>query len=341
MVNGKEAMVEAFVLHRIGRGDDPSVLSDYSAVLQGPEEQEFLRKLFLKPFASMARTFEFAPPEGQKKNVLEDLCKDLDKGKPLVGLSRAIAQHLMDVTQHADDARSGDLFVASFNDVELNNARYDAVGIHLFHDKEVFLESKVEKDTIALQLRRGLGNRRPDKALLVVFTQGGYTLLLIDDGLSTDPWQQDFIGLRPKQDHVNSTRNVLELTKAFITEQLPQDYEIPKADQIDLLNRSVQYFKDNTEFDRGSFAREVFQNEEVIGSFNRFGERYQEDRDLDLSDHFEISAHAVKKQARVFKSVLKLDKNFHIYIHGDRSRIEQGVDEGGRKFYKIYYDQEL
>ena len=49
----------------------------------------------------------------------------------------------------------------------------------------------------------------------------------------------------------------------------------------------------------------------------------------------------MKKQARVFKSVLKLDKNFHIYIHGDRNRIERGVDEQGRKYYKIYYDQEL
>ena len=64
-------------------------------------------------------------------------------------------------------------------------------------------------------------------------------------------------------------------------------------------------------------------------------------RALDLDDRFTISADAVKKQARVFKSVLKLDKNFHIYIHGDRNKIERGVDEAGRKFYKIYYEQEL
>jgi hypothetical protein len=62
---------------------------------------------------------------------------------------------------------------------------------------------------------------------------------------------------------------------------------------------------------------------------------------VDLQDRFAISADAVKRQARVFKSVLKLDKNFHIYIHGDRNKIEQGVDENGRKFYKIYYEQEL
>lgn len=69
---------------------------------------------------------------------------------------------------------------------------------------------------------------------------------------------------------MNNTRNVLDMTKAFITQQLLQDSEIPKADQIDLLNRSVNYFKENTEYDRGSFAREMFQNEEVAGSFERF-----------------------------------------------------------------------
>jgi len=38
--------------------------------------------------------------------------------------------------------------------------------------------------------------------------------------------------------------------------------------------------------------------------------------------------------------VLKLDKNFHIYIHGDRNLIEQGEEPDGRKFYKIYYEEE-
>ena len=48
----------------------------------------------------------------------------------------------------------------------------------------------------------------------------------------------------------------------------------------------------------------------------------------------------MKKQAKIFKSVLKLDNNFHIYIHGKRELIEQGVDPNGRKFYKIYYEEE-
>ncbi len=340
MINGKEAMVEEFVLHRIGTEGAPSILSDHSAVLQGPEEQEFLRKLFLKPFASMAQTNEFAVAEGVKDNLLQQLCQKAEKGKDLVGVSRAIAKHLIEVAQQ-HDVRTGDLFVVRFHAVELGGAQYDGLGLYKFDDKEVFLESRAKGDNITMQLKRGLGSRKPDQALLVLFTPLAHTLFVIDDTPQSGFWQQGFIGMQPKKDHVNSTRNVLEMTKHFITDQLPQDYEIPKADQIDLLNRSVQFFKDNTEFDRDRFAQEVFQTESVIDSFQRFGDRFQEERAVDLQDNFAISAEAVKRQARVFKSVLKLDKNFHIYIHGDRNKIEQGVDEKGRKYYKIYYEQEL
>ncbi len=340
MINGKEAMVEEFVLHRIGIGEAPSILSDYSAVLQGLEEQEFLRKLFLKPFSTQAQTNEFTEQVASVDNVLQGLCTDLEKGEDLVGISRSMAQHLIEVAdQH--DVRTGDFFVARFHGVEMGGAHYDGVGLYKFDDKDVFLESRAEGDKLAMQLKRGLGGRKPDQALLVLFTPSSHTLFVIDDKPQTGFWQRDFIGLQPKKDHVNSTRNLLEMTKTFITEQLPQDYEIPKADQIDLLNRSVQYFKENTEFDRGHFAQEVFQTDAVMDSFQRFGDRFQEDRDVELQDNFAISADAVKRQARVFKSVLKLDKNFHIYIHGDRNKIEQGVDESGRKFYKIYYELEL
>jgi hypothetical protein len=59
-----------------------------------------------------------------------------------------------------------------------------------------------------------------------------------------------------------------------------------------------------------------------------------------ITDEFEVSQQAVKKQARVFKSVLKLDKNFSIYIHGDKSFVERGKESDGRKYYKFYYDIE-
>ncbi|MBK6883306.1 MAG: hypothetical protein IPH05_10250 [Flavobacteriales bacterium] len=78
----------------------------------------------------------------------------------------------------------------------------------------------------------------------------------------------------------------------------------------------------------------------MIQRFQKFGQDFQRENDVEIMQNFEISSQAVKRQARIFKSVIKLDKNFHIYIHGDRNRIEQGVDDRGRKFYRIFYDEE-
>ncbi len=339
MVIGKEALVEEFALHRLGGENKDNVFSDFTVTLKGEEEQEFLRKLFLKPFANMAFTSEFTHAVGLEYNVLYGLCKDVQAGKDLLQCSEAIARHLIDVSSH-HNIKGGDLYVVKFSGVQVGSAVHEAVGIYKFDEKEVFIESKLMSGMIELSIKRGLGTNKPNKACLVLFTEGSPTLFVIDDGTNTDYWQKDFIDHRPKHDHVNSTSNLLDLTKSFITRQLPQDYEIAKADQIDLLNRSVQYFKSHSEFDKGEFAQEVFQDEKAITSFNQFSDRFQSEHNVAIHDSFEISAHAVKRQARIFKSVIKLDKNFHIYIHGDRNRIEHGVDESGRKFYKIYYDQE-
>lgn len=334
MVNGKQAIVEEFILHRISTGEDTHVFSEASVLIKGEEEQEFLRKLFLRPFTNMAFTCAFSG----KGNVLQKHCAKIHKGDDLVEGSLSIAKHLLAVAD-GHEMPPGELIVARFGNVEVGNREHEAVGIFKFDDKDVFLESRPEKGTMALRLKRGLGSNKPKKGCLVVYDGEAPTLFIIDDQASTEYWQQDFIGAEPKKDHVNSTTDLMKVARTFITEQLPEDFVVEKTDQIDLLNRSVQYFKEHEAFDKQEFAEEVFQDEKAIRSFNQYSDRYQQENNVELQDGFEISPDVVKKQARVFKSVLKLDKNFHVYIHGDRSKIERGQDDQG-KFYKIYYEQE-
>ncbi|MCE3259354.1 MAG: nucleoid-associated protein [Bacteroidetes bacterium] len=41
------------------------------------------------------------------------------------------------------------------------------------------------------------------------------------------------------------------------------------------------------------------------------------------------------------RTVVKLDKNFHIYIHGRHDYVENGYDEAkGLKYYKLFYTNE-
>ena len=114
-----------------------------------------------------------------------------------------------------------------------------------------------------------------------------------------------------------------------------------KADKIDLLNKSMKYFKEKDTFDMDEFAGEVIGNPKAIESFKTYKQQYEDEFEMPIKDSFEISSNAVKKQVRVYKSVLKLDKNFHIYIHGDKELIEKGFDDDKHmNYYKVYFKEE-
>ena len=125
------------------------------------------------------------------------------------------------------------------------------------------------------------------------------------------------------------------------TNDYADKFEVNKTDQIDLLNRSAEYFKTKEQFSLQEFTEEVIHHPEVVETFVAFKKNYESSRQFELGDDFEINLSAVKKQAKVFKSVLKLDKNFHIYIHGRRDLIEKGYDElSGKQYYKLYFEEE-
>jgi hypothetical protein len=196
-----------------------------------------------------------------------------------------------------------------------------------------------------LDMKEGVELTKIDKGCLVIQTkeEEGYDVLIFDNqnrGEEAQYWKEGFLGLTPQKNEYHHTNHFLTLTKQFITEQLETELKVPKTEQVELLNRSIDYFKSKDAFDIEEFQSEVFASEEMIGSFRNFGSRYTEANDFDIASSFDISPDAVKKQSRVFKSVVKLDKNFHIYIHGRTDLIEKGVDMDGRKFYKIYYQDE-
>ena len=87
------------------------------------------------------------------------------------------------------------------------------------------------------------------------------------------------------------------------------------------------------------FTKEVIGQNDIIESFKQFKTEYQKEQDISISDNFSISDSAVKKGSKTLKSIIKLDKNFDIFIHGNRDLIEQGADEKG-KYYKVYYKEE-
>ncbi|NJM16159.1 MAG: nucleoid-associated protein [Bacteroidales bacterium] len=339
MIFYDDTSIEDLCVHRIAEEDNESILNANAAGFAA-DKSGALKTMFLKPFANQVVTCEFAHEVDVKHNVLFNLARELNESGNFDQVSLKIAQHLVATSKH-HNINEGDLFIAKFNDLYFNGDNYNALGIYKYEDKENFIETWVEGGRVNFKFRNGIGSKKPDKACLVIFTTVPYTLFIIEDrGGQTDYWQNEFVKHKPKNDFVNNTSDALTLTKEFITKQVPQEYQVTKTEQIDLLNRSIDYFKTHSQYNKNEFEEAVFQDPGMIDAYRKYDNNYQKENALEIKDQFEISPMAVKKQNRVYKSVLKLDKNFHVYIHGNTDLIEKGTDKDGRKFYKIYYEEE-
>lgn len=304
------------------------------------EEEDLLKAIFLKPFTTTINTYQFKHDVDINLNVLFSLSKEIEERGSIGDIHSGIVAHLRNSSRHPN-IKEGELFVVKFNNLMMNHDYFDGVGIFKIEKKDNFLETSERSTELGLHFREGIGEKKVDKACLILFDEVPFTVLTADSSSKeAEFWKEDFINAGFKKDFVNNTNHFLQMTKTYITEQLPEEFDVSKTDQIDLLNRSIQYFKENEEFEQGQFEHEVFTDETAIASFRNFDNLYQEENDLELDENFKIAVNSVKKQAKIFKSVLKLDKNFHVYIHGNRELIERGVEADGRKFYKIYYENE-
>lgn len=334
-----ELIIRKFIYHPFEKDAEEILASDLEIEIRNDDEALAFQNILLKPFTQVAETHDFFHPINLKLNTLKSIIDGYQQdSESFVEKSQEIMSHLHSVSKHPN-IKSGDVFMLGLEDLRFKSKHVDGFAIVKVENKANFIETQPGSGEI--NLKKGIGNQKLDKGCLVLFTEDEPTILLVEQQQKeTDYWKNEFVKVALKNDEINSTNQFMGMTKQFITQQIPHEYEVDKTDQIDLLNKSAAYFKSNESFNKQEFETEVLQDPEMIKSFRSYDTAFREEKDIAPFDEFEISKKAVQKQAKVFKSVLKLDKNFHIYIHGDKSLISKGTDDNGRKFYKIYYEEE-
>jgi len=347
MIDTSNCSIGELAVHRVGNpaNDEPLQLSKSTLNMNDDRLQELLFRYFLSSFQE-PEFYNFTYTNGEfEMNPLYNFASGLfDDHGSFHDLSVKIANHLYEVSNHPS-IKPGDLFVARFTDMQVEDELVEAIGLFKAENKHSFIKVDQVTDDFVLDHDEGILADKLDKGCLIFNTgrEEGYRVCIVDKSnklTGAQYWKDNFLHLKPCNDNYHSTREFLNMTKDFVKKQIPEEHDVGKTEQIDMLNRSAEYFKTHESFDKQEFEEEVFDHPEVAESFRKFDDQYRTNNEVALNDQFEISSQAVKKEAKGFKSVLKLDKNFHIYIHGDRSKIEQGTDPDGRKYYKIYYDQE-
>lgn len=255
-----------------------------------------------------------------------------------------IAKFLYNNSKHPN-IKSGDLIIAYVTDVLIEDELVDALCIFKSENKQAFINLEKKGDTYYISDTEGINAGKLDKACIIFNTEEetGFKICAKDHSNKSKEaqfWISDFLNLKPKSDDYHHTKHYIQATKAFVTERLRPMYELDKTEEADILNTSLDFLKQEDQLNQEEFDSRVFKKPELVNEFQLFKLDFQQERNVELADNFNVHHAAVKNSSKVFKSVLKLDKNFHIYIHGNRNMIEKGVDPDGRKFYKVYYENE-
>lgn len=344
MIKYSETGIDNLIVHKIGNNNEPSIFNKEEFIFNRKDEQSIIVNFFLKPFSNQFTIYNFFHEVELNINPIFKCSNDIFKGKDFIELSVKISDYLLSCSNHPS-IKVGEVFIVKFDEILFEDNYCEAVGIFKTENKDSYFETTENKSELKLKLKNGINTNKFDKGCLILNLneEKGFKVFAIDNinkGNEAQYWKDEFLKVIEEKNEFHQTNQFLGIAKNFVTKQLDEEFEVSKADKIDLLNRSVEYFKTHETFDKKEFEEEVFQDSGIIKSFRNFDNSFRQENEIEITDSFDISPQAVKKQARVFKSVLKLDKNFHIYIHGNRELIEQGVDQDGRKYYKIYYNQE-
>lgn len=337
-------MLSKIIVHKVGnRINQESLILSQEELQLEEDMKELLEDFFLKAFKSEEQFSFYSDNYLVNNPVYSSVSEIFDDRDKFVYEAENIAQHLYEVAENPR-VQSGELFIAYFEGEEnADGNKIDCIGIFKTENKNPFLKISPQNEAFEIEKDYGIGLSKLDKGALIYNSskETGYAVSVVDNNKNGDMyyWFEDFLKVKQRDDEYFQTQETLTVYKEYITKQLPQEFETTKADQADFLSKSITFFKEKETFDYDEFTREVLEDPNVIESFGNFKSDYEQEMQVSISEDFAISEAAVKKQSRGFKSVIKLDKNFHIYVHGDRKMIETGQDEKG-KYYRLYFEEE-
>jgi hypothetical protein len=339
--------LQQVIVHKVGnpsRGEDLK-LSMNPLTLNDEIVSKLLTKYFLGPF-NENELYHFTHLSDIEMNEVYTFVRRIfEDRESFTQQSALLAQFLYGKSTHVK-VKEGEFYVVMFDDVPFEGDFTRAIGLFKSETKETFLKVFQHGQSWEVIHEEGVNINKLDKGCLIFHanTNEGFKVCMVDATNKQNDaqyWVTDFLQITPYSDSFHHTDKYLSLCKSFITNEYPEKFDVSKSDQIDMLNRSMEYFKTKENFSMEEFTNEVIHHQEVAETFMDYKKNFESARNFEIQDEFAIHVSAVKQQQRAFKTVLKLDKNFHVYIHGRRDLIEKGVDEmTGKKFYKFYFDEE-
>lgn len=349
MLNLHPAQIESLSIHRVGNKsrNEGLFLSDEAAPLND-ELHALLKEYFLKPFRDKEQNYyQFVHETDLEFHDLYEMVNAVFNN-PLKAHegSQKIARLLFEQSQHPH-IKPGEVYVAYFENLLMDNERTEAIGIFKSELKHDFLQFEEKSGNLNMLLEQGVNLNKLDKGALIfnVNKDEGYKILSVDSNrYDTKYWLDQFLGVDVFADENFNTKSYLKFCQNFA-----KDVVLPAEDkqqEVMFMNRAVNHFAKNDDFKEGEFLNDVMENPDLIPEFQNYKtEKAPKYKVEDLTE-FPVSNTAVSAARKKIKSVINLDTNMQIkldFVNPESAEkfIEKGWDpEREMYYYLVYFNKE-
>lgn len=345
MINLYNAHIENLSIHTIGnKSKNESVFLSNNSHTITDEITPLLKEFFFKPFRDKEENYyQFAHDVDLEYNEMYNLVTEAFLNPSNIHeISKKITQHLYEQSNHPH-IKSGEVYVAYLSHVSIDNKTVDAIGIFKSEIKTDFLQFEEKENHLEMILQQGINLNKLDKGSLIFNykKEEGYKILSVDSNrYDARYWLEHFLSIDVFQDENFMTKKYLQFCKDFA-----KDVVLPAEDkqqEVLFMNRAINHFAKNDEFEETNFLNEVIENPEFIPEFKNYkvdkGAKYS----IEDVSNFPISNPAVTDARKKIKNVINLDTNIQIkldFINPESSEkfVEKGWDEEKQMYYYLVY----
>ena len=345
MINLFNTHIENLSIHRVGNKsrNEALFLSDNPYGLND-EIMPLLKEYFFKPFREKEENYyQFAHEVDLEYNDMFNFATEVfNNPSEIHNVSKKITKHLFEQSNHPH-IKNGEVYVAYLSHVSIDNNVVDAIGIFKSEVQTDFLQFEENGSNLEMILQQGINLIKLDKGCLIFNykKEEGYKILTVDSNrYDARYWLEHFLSVDAFQDENFMTKKYLKFCQEFAKEVvLPAE---DKQQEVLFMNRAINHFAKNDEFEETAFLNEVMQNPEFIPEFKNYkvdkGAKYS----IEDVSNFPIANAAVTDVRRTLKNTIVLDTNIQIkldFINSESAEkfVEKGWDEEKQMYYYLVY----
>lgn len=345
MINLFSTHIASLSIHRVGNKsrNEEIFLSSEPYKLED-ELTPLMKEFFLKPFREKEENyFQFSHETDLEFHELFNMAYSIfDNPENIHEISRKITTHLYNQSEHPH-IKNGEVYVAYLQNVQLDNEKMDAIGIFKSELKQDFLQFSETETQLKALLQHGVSLNKLDKGCLIFNSkkEEGYKILSVDSNrYDTRYWLESFLGVEPFADDNFYTKKYLKFCQDFA-----KDVVFPAEDkkqEVMFMNRAVNHFAKNDNFEETAFMNDVIDNPDLIPEFRNYKTEKAPKYSIEDLTTFPIANTAVTAARKKIKNVINLDTNIQIkldFINPESAEkyVEKGWDEEKQMYYYLVY----